>query len=152
MTAGIFSRCEETKMSFKTSLRSFAALKASWNGSGWSPPTNLQNMLPLEPARAVLDCVCFACSCTEPAPTFSGQFCKHLGFLSAWAEHNSSDSTWTAATTRAHSETDTLRVHVLSSARVEEAWRESMIWEEDFLPLIPRLLVAQMPLKHTWQF
>lgn len=104
MTAGIFSRCEETKMSFKRSLRSFAALRASWNGSGRSPPTNLQNMLPLEPARAVLDCVCFACSCTEPAPTFSGQFCKHLGFLSAWAEHNSSDSTWTAATTRAHSE------------------------------------------------
>lgn len=55
--------------------------------------------------------VCFACSCREPALNFSGQFCKHLGLISAWAEHKSSDSTWTAATARTHFKTDMLRAH-----------------------------------------
>lgn len=43
-------------MLFKRSLKSFAIVKATQDGLVWSPPINLQKVLPSEPSEAVLDC------------------------------------------------------------------------------------------------
>lgn len=80
---------------------------------------------------------CFSCSCREPALSFSGQFCKHLGLFSAWAEHKPSDSTWPAAPARPCFETR--RAHVFSSACGWGVHRDS---GRDFSSLHPDCFVC----------
>lgn len=79
---------------------------------------------------------CFACSCREPALSSSGQFCKHLGLISAWAEHKPSDSTWTAAT---RTRFEPRRAHVFLSAW---GWEVQRDLGRDFSSLHPDFFVC----------